>query len=560
MLNFIFIKSTNFGDSINQVFWEKIIDNNIDECDRTKIHFITTGSIMSLINQNSIVLGTGFISENNDIGGDDLYSNTNKFIINPYSILAVRGPLTRQKFINNNIYCPEIYGDPLILFPCIYNKFTNINDNIIGIIPHYIDIDSNNVNLLKKNLQENNYIVNIINIETGDKYENFIDNINKCKYIISSSLHGIIMGLIYKKKTIYLEFSKNVIGDKFKFNDFFSSLQINYNYIIDYSINILNNIINIDYTILNNIGKNLINICPFISDIRKQYLINTYNNIYTTKQNLIMTTLINYEYDIHYRFIGTLFDNINNVKLIVFITKNDEKHINKIKNIYSNNNIEYILIDIKDIHIVNLRFKLYYDYLLKNKNIYNLIFLCDSRDVIFQKNIFIHPIITNNYDLYLFEEESPNITIDKCQFNSLYVKKTQLNISNLVKNKNIICVGTILGNYKGIINYLYHFNNILDNEIPNCQKNLYGVDSGINYKIIYSNLLDNINILFCTNKNFLVYTMAFPIYLNLINYEKLLNNNNQIMYNNNISYCIHQYDRLDDTIKKQISNKYNLLI
>ena len=200
MLNFIFIKSTNFGDSINQVFWEKIIDNNIDECDRTKIHFITTGSIMSLINQNSIVLGTGFISENNDIGGDDLYSNTNKFIVNPYSILAVRGPLTRQKFINNNIYCPEIYGDPLILFPCIYNKFTNINDNIIGIIPHYIDIDSNNVNLLKKNLQENNYIVNIINIETGDKYENFIDNINKCKYIISSSLHGIIMGLIYKKK------------------------------------------------------------------------------------------------------------------------------------------------------------------------------------------------------------------------------------------------------------------------------------------------------------------------------------------------------------------------
>ena len=274
--------------------------------------------------------------------------------------------------------------------------------------------------------------------------------------------------------------------------------------------------------------------------------------------NLIMTTLINYEYDIHYRFIGTLFDSIDNVKLVVFITKNDEKHINKIKNIY--NNIEYILIHMKDIHIVNLRFKLYYDYLLKNKDIYNLIFLCDSRDVIFQKNIFTHPIITNNYDLYLFEEESDNITIDKCQFNSLYVKKTQLNIYDLVKNKNIVCAGTILGNYKGIIQYLYHFNNILDNEIPNSQKNLYGVDAGINYKIIYNDLLKNINILFCKNKNFLVYTMAFPIYLNLIDYQKLLNNNNQIMYNNNICYCIHQYDRLDKMIKKQISNKYNLVI
>ena len=51
MLNFIFIKSTNFGDSINQIFWEKIIDSNIEECNRDKIHFITL-SIMSLINKN----------------------------------------------------------------------------------------------------------------------------------------------------------------------------------------------------------------------------------------------------------------------------------------------------------------------------------------------------------------------------------------------------------------------------------------------------------------------------------------------------------------------------
>ena len=39
MLNFIFIKSTNFGDAINQTFWEKIIDTNIEECDRNKNSF-----------------------------------------------------------------------------------------------------------------------------------------------------------------------------------------------------------------------------------------------------------------------------------------------------------------------------------------------------------------------------------------------------------------------------------------------------------------------------------------------------------------------------------------
>ena len=45
---------------------------------------------MSLINKNSIVLGTGFISENNDIGGDNMFFNTNQIIHKPYSILAVR--------------------------------------------------------------------------------------------------------------------------------------------------------------------------------------------------------------------------------------------------------------------------------------------------------------------------------------------------------------------------------------------------------------------------------------------------------------------------------------
>ena len=273
-------------------------------------------------------------------------------------------------------------------------------------------------------------------------------------------------------------------------------------------------------------------------------------------ENLIITTAINYDYDIHHRFIGSLFDNINNVKLVVFISKNDETHILNLKKIY--NNIEYILIDMNNIHIVNLRFKLYYDYLLENYNKYNLIFLCDYRDVLFQKNIFLHPIINSNIDLYVFKEESLNISVDKCQFNSLYVKKCNFDIE-LFKNKSIICAGTILGNNKGILEYLKIFNYILNNEIPIEKKNQYGVDAGINYKILYTDLLKHINIMFCNNYNKLVYTMAFPIHLNIINYNILLNENNKIMYDNEIVYCVHQYDRLNEYIKKKISNKYNFI-
>ncbi len=271
-----------------------------------------------------------------------------------------------------------------------------------------------------------------------------------------------------------------------------------------------------------------------------------------------MTCCINYDYEIFERFIGSLFDCTNNIDLVIFIGENDVDHILKLKKIY--NNIIYFVIDNKNVHIVNYRFYLYYHFLNTNKNTYNYIFICDSRDVLFQKNIFNHPILSANYDLYIFEEESFYITIDTCRFNSLYIKKSGLDINDLVYNKSILCVGTILGNEKGIIEYLEQFVFILLNEINEENRSYYGTDSGINYKIIYGNLLKNINIYICKNKDNLVYTMAFPNYLNKIDYNNLLNNDNKICYNKKVCYCVHQYDRLDDDIKKKMSTKYNYIL
>ena len=275
-------------------------------------------------------------------------------------------------------------------------------------------------------------------------------------------------------------------------------------------------------------------------------------------KNIVLTCCINYNYEIFERFIGSLFDSTDNIDLVIFIGENDVEHILKLKKIY--NNIIYFVIDNKDIHIVNYRFYLYYHFLNTNRNIYKYIFICDSRDVLFQKNIFNHPIVSSNYDLYIFEEESYYITIDKCRFNSLYIKKSGLDINELVYNKPILCVGTILGNEKGIMEYLEKFIYILLNEISEENRSYYGTDSGINYKIIYGNLLKNIKIYTCKNNEKLVYTMAFPNYLNKIDYNILLNNKNQICYKKEVCYCVHQYDRLDDDIKKKMSTKYNYIL
>lgn len=259
----------NFGDAVNKRFWSKLTGKKII-FQPNKSHYITTGSIMNRVKPNSIIFGTGFISKKGDLGGNNFNSINNKLYCKPKKVIAVRGPETRKKLLKFGIECPENYGDPLLLMPCIYNKKEIINDNIIGIIPHYVDKKNPNFVLLVKKLRKSGFEVKFIDIQVKDKYENLIDQINSCKYIISSSLHGIMMGIVYQKETIFIEFSSRVIGKTFKFNDFFGSLAINYENINAYDESVLDNVISVDYDILVDVGLKLISLIPFINDNEKK--------------------------------------------------------------------------------------------------------------------------------------------------------------------------------------------------------------------------------------------------------------------------------------------------
>ena len=83
---------------------------------------------MCLVKSNSIIFGTGFISDNGDLGGGNWKSNKSKIINKPIKVISVRGPLSR-KLLNKKIECPENYGDPLILFPCIYTNLLRLMKN-----------------------------------------------------------------------------------------------------------------------------------------------------------------------------------------------------------------------------------------------------------------------------------------------------------------------------------------------------------------------------------------------------------------------------------------------
>jgi len=124
--------------------------------------------------------------------------------------LAVRGPKTRALYPE---VIPEIYGDPAILMPLIYEPKELENQYRIGIIPHYIDMP---LFKDKKFLEDPALLL----IDVTQPWQDTIDQINACDMIISTSLHGCIVSEAYKKPVAWLSVSERILGANYKFNDY----------------------------------------------------------------------------------------------------------------------------------------------------------------------------------------------------------------------------------------------------------------------------------------------------------------------------------------------------
>jgi len=167
----------------------------------------STGSVMLFTKPHSIVWGTGCI-EPNSIGQA------------PAKIYAVRGPLTRQQLIKKNIFCPEVYGDPALLYPEIYNPKIKKRYEY-GIIPHYIEYFTPHHNEIIKRIEDLG--IKIIDICSGNK--EFINQLLEVEKVVSSSLHGLIAADAYNIPNSKVNISNRLFGGQFKFNDYYLSTE-----------------------------------------------------------------------------------------------------------------------------------------------------------------------------------------------------------------------------------------------------------------------------------------------------------------------------------------------
>jgi hypothetical protein len=270
----------------------------------------------------------------------------------------------------------------------------------------------------------------------------------------------------------------------------------------------------------------------------------------------VLTYCSNYNYQIYQRFVGSLVDTSHNVAIIFFIKTNDIHILKKIQNEFSNISIRYVICDDipNNIHIQTYRFQLYCQYLKTQiLNTDDYILLCDSRDLLFQKDVMeIEKFNNEKNDIFIFEEDD---IIKNNKHNSKWINKLNSDIAediSYIKEKQIICSGTILGTFYGISCYLEKFNKIVDNLSNKCRE-FPGLDQGIHNYIIYSGKLGMFKVKTLNNIDNYINTICLG--------RKGLNDDNKIVnINNEVSCIVHQYDRLSDNMKSKLSTKYDFVM
>jgi hypothetical protein len=247
----------NWGDKLNPILVSLLSCRLVQPATEATCEpiYSVIGSHLKGVTRNHIVWGTGFIAEND------------KLSEKPMQICAVRGPLSHAMLHAQGVGCPEVYGDPAILYPIFYRpKLTKRYE--LGVIKHVRDrlIAPLPASLIGSEVKE-------IDI-TGD-VRTVVNEICSCQYIASSSLHGIIAAHSYGIPASWIKFGDRVRGDGLKFRDYYASIGIfKPNEIFvkdDFTRRMLAEQCQLPETPINTTA--LIEACPFMDAARKAALI-----------------------------------------------------------------------------------------------------------------------------------------------------------------------------------------------------------------------------------------------------------------------------------------------
>lgn len=201
-----FLRVKNVGDRINADLISTLFRlRTIYYSGDSKNHLLGVGSLISASSPLSIIWGTGLMSPDNGIGNADARSH-----------YALRGKLTYQAVKESGVPLSDIpLGDPAYLI-----RNTLLHRHLkkkyrLGVVPHYVD---RNDPRIEKIINENG----VVFLNVHDDPDIFLSKMSECDAVASSSLHGLIFAEALSIPNVWLHLSDRVVGDGFKFRDWFS--------------------------------------------------------------------------------------------------------------------------------------------------------------------------------------------------------------------------------------------------------------------------------------------------------------------------------------------------
>jgi len=198
-------KFDNFGDVLSIKLVERIVGVPVVAYKRKPKDnvpkLLAVGSILHIAADGDVVWGSG-------VNGKDLASKNYRF--SDVDVRAVRGPLTRQFLMREvGITPPQIYGDPVLLFPYLFPEFKRSEKPSIPylIVAHYSDAHA---------FPKDQY-PNVV--YAWEPWNEIVKKILDSEFVISSSLHGVVVADAYgiPSRLLRIDNSEPIL----KFSDYY---------------------------------------------------------------------------------------------------------------------------------------------------------------------------------------------------------------------------------------------------------------------------------------------------------------------------------------------------
>lgn len=221
-------KRTNFGDQIGPWLVQEMTGKRMVNSREAPVDH---GHMLATVGSVAQWMGTQAQTKRVDVWGTGIMRNPTSAelrglqTLTEVSVHAVRGRLSREVMMQRLGWdVPGVFGDPGLLCPRYYRpRPTAAIGGEIAFVPHFKHVahHADNAADLRLRLSDGIHLVDV-----NRDLRTVIDEIAQAKAVVSSSLHGLVIAQAYGIPWVWLYApNKNIGGDRFKFDDFFSTLE-----------------------------------------------------------------------------------------------------------------------------------------------------------------------------------------------------------------------------------------------------------------------------------------------------------------------------------------------